>query len=176
MQALILALALVISPEAPVPGDGHESAVHHSTDRVLAQLEAEIEAAKERGAFEPPVVEPAVSAEPEEPAILETDIGEATFYGGRFHGRRTASGERFDQTAMTAAHRTYPFGTIVRVTNLNNGRSVVLRINDRGPYGKAKKAARKIIDVSRAAADSLRFIRDGRIVAKVEVLEWGLGR
>ncbi len=77
---------------------------------------------------------------------------------------------------MTAAHPSYPFGTIVRVTNLKNGRSVVVRINDRGPYGKAKKAARKIIDVSRAAAEALRFVGDGRILARVEVLEWGNGQ
>lgn len=106
---------------------------------------------------------------------LETDIGEATYYGRRFHGRLTASGERFDQNALTAAHRTYPFGTIVRVTNLDNGRSIVLRINDRGPFGPAKKAARKIIDVSRAAAAELGFVRKGRTVVRLEVLEWGSG-
>lgn len=157
--------------------------VERGSHTLLDPIEEEIERAESEGAFDP-VVEP--EPEPELPAevpdpelpelVLETDVGEATHYGGRFHGRRTASGERFDQNGMTAAHRTYPFGTIVRVTNQNNGRSVVLRINDRGPYGPAKKAKRKIIDVSRAAARELGFYHEGRVVVRVEVLEWGSGR
>ena len=61
-------------------------------------------------------------------------IGVASWYGGRFHGRRTASGEVFDQNGLSAAHRSWPFGLKVRVTNLQNGESVVVKINDRGPY------------------------------------------
>jgi rare lipoprotein A len=89
-------------------------------------------------------------------------VGMASWYGGQFHGRTTASGEPFDMNAMTAAHRTLPFGTNVRVTNLDNGRSVVVRINDRGPYAK-----RRIIDLSRHAAEQLGFRKAG--VAKVRV-------
>ena len=88
--------------------------------------------------------------------------GIASWYGGRFHGRQTASGERFDQGAMTAAHTTLPLGTRVRVTNLENGRSLLLRINDRGPFIRGR-----IIDVSRAAAAKLGFERKG--LARVRV-------
>ena len=79
---------------------------------------------------------------------LETGI--ASWYGGRFHGRKTASGEAFNMDALTAAHPKLPFGSWVRVRNLGNGRSVDVRINDRGPYIK-----RRIIDLSRAAARAL---------------------
>lgn len=80
--------------------------------------------------------------------VIQTGI--ASWYGARFHGRRTASGERFDQTKMTAAHRTLRFGTIVEVTKTTNGRSVKVRINDRGPFIRGR-----IIDLSRAAAVDL---------------------
>lgn len=76
--------------------------------------------------------------------------GLASWYGGKFHGRKTANGERFNQNALTAAHKTLPFGTRVRVTNVNNGRSVVVRINDRGPYVRGR-----VIDLSRAAASRI---------------------
>ena len=76
--------------------------------------------------------------------------GLASWYGPGFHGRRTASGERFNTGAFTAAHRYWPFGTRVRVTNRNNGRSVVVRINDRGPY-----AAGRVIDLSHASAEAI---------------------
>jgi rare lipoprotein A len=80
----------------------------------------------------------------------EFQRGQASWYGPRFHGRRTASGERFDMGGLTAAHRSLPFGTLVRVRSLVNGREVELRINDRGPY-----SGDRIIDVSRAAAEEL---------------------
>jgi rare lipoprotein A len=76
--------------------------------------------------------------------------GQASWYGPGFHGRRTASGEIFDTRAMTAAHRTLPFGTRVRVTNRKTGRSAVVRINDRGPYAHGR-----IIDLSHASARAL---------------------
>lgn len=88
--------------------------------------------------------------------------GEASYYGARHHGKRTASGERFDQNALTAAHRTLPFGTRVKVTNLNNDRSVVVRINDRGPHVRGR-----LIDLSRRAAEALDMLRSG--VAPVRV-------
>ena len=87
-----------------------------------------------------------------------------------FHGRRSANGERFNERALVAAHRTLPFGSVVRVTNVKNGRSVTVRIVDRGPYGKNYREG-TIIDVSRAAARRLRMIRDGQIPARVEVLK-----
>lgn len=96
-------------------------------------------------------------------------IGLASYYGPGFHGEETASGEEFDQGAMTAAHRTLPLGTLARVTNLENGRSVVVRINDRGPYGKNVRKG-TIIDLSKGAARRLRFLEDGLVKVKVEVL------
>ncbi|HXK95791.1 MAG TPA: septal ring lytic transglycosylase RlpA family protein, partial [bacterium] len=88
----------------------------------------------------------------------------ASWYGREFHGKRTASGEVFDMNAMTAAHPTLPFDTRVRVTNLENRRSVVLRINDRGPNVRGR-----IIDVSLAAARKLDFEQQGLAQVKVEV-------
>ncbi len=82
--------------------------------------------------------------------------GKASYYHLRFNGRRTASGQRYDNDAMTAAHRTLPFGTEVRVTNVRNGKSVVVRINDRGPFRKSR-----VIDVSGAAAQALGLLHHG---------------
>ena len=89
--------------------------------------------------------------------------GQASWYGQRHHGRRTASGERFDQHALTAAHRSLPFGSRVKVTHLRSQRSVVVRINDRGPYGRGR-----IIDLSRAAAERLGMLRSGVAPVRVE--------
>jgi rare lipoprotein A len=96
------------------------------------------------------------------------EIGRASWYGtrtGGLHGERTASGERFDATTLTAAHRTYPFGTRLRVTNLANGLSIVVRVNDRGPALRER-----IIDVSRAAAGALGFQRRGTARVRIERL------
>lgn len=84
------------------------------------------------------------------PVVALAETGIASVYGRRFHGRRTANGERFDTAALTAAHRRLPFGSRVRVTNLHTGRSVVVRINDRGPFARGR-----VIDLSPAAARSL---------------------
>lgn len=115
----------------------------------------------------PEVVQPAEQEESETKELTEVQHGQASWYGGKHHGRRTASGERFDKNKLTAAHRTLPFGTVVRVTNSKNDKSVVVRINDRGPFGKK----RRIIDVSEAAAEKLGMIRSGVVPVTVEVLE-----
>lgn len=107
--------------------------------------------------------------------VLETRIGEASYYAAKFHKRRTASGEILDLNDLVAAHRTYPFGTRVRVTNLANDRSVVVRIIDRGPFARGRSGDR-IIDLSRRAAEELDFIRQGVTKVRVEVLEFGPGR
>ena len=98
--------------------------------------------------------------------------GLASFYGPGFNGKTTASGVRFDMNAMVAAHPTYPFGTVVRVTNLTNGRAAELRVLDRGP-ARGPRAAGVIIDVSYGAAKVLGFIQDGRARVRLEVLQWG---
>ena len=96
-------------------------------------------------------------------------VGIASWYGGRFHGRQTASGEVYNKHAYTAAHRTLPFGTRVRVINLENGRSVVLTVNDRGPFVRGR-----IIDVSQRAARALGFMRRG--IVRVRVTAVGMRR
>jgi rare lipoprotein A len=92
-------------------------------------------------------------------------VGVASWYGPRHHGRPTASGEPFDMNALTAAHRTLPLGTRVRVTNVDNGRSVVVRITDRGPY-----VGERVIDVSQAAAEALGMLERGVARVQLEVL------
>jgi rare lipoprotein A len=89
-------------------------------------------------------------------------VGLASFYGKKFNGRKTASGERFNMYALTAAHKRLAFGAMVRVTHLKNGRSVVVRINDRGPFAKDR-----IIDLSYAAAKKLGMVTQG--VARVRI-------
>jgi rare lipoprotein A len=91
--------------------------------------------------------------------------GVASFYGGQFHGRLTASGARFDANGLTAAHRSLPFGTRVRVTHLGNGRSVDVRINDRGPF-----VGGRVIDLSRGAAGVIGMHHQGVARVKVTVL------
>jgi rare lipoprotein A len=107
--------------------------------------------------------------------VLETVRGEATYYADKFEGRRTASGIPFRQNQMVAAHRLYPFGTLLRVTNTRNDRSVNVRVVDRGPHGKRAAQRNTIIDLSRRAAEQLGYIDAGRTPVKVEVLEWGEG-
>jgi len=104
--------------------------------------------------------------------VLEAHEGFATFYSKAFDGKATASGARFDMNALVAAHPTYPFGTVVRVTNLGNGRTVQVRIVDRGPAA-GPRASGVLIDVSYRAAETLRFVNDGRARVRVEVLRWG---
>ena len=106
--------------------------------------------------------------------VLERVAGEATFYADRFEGRRTASGIPFRQNQLVAAHRLYPFGTILRVTNRANDRSVNVRVIDRGPFGVAERRG-GILDLSRRAAEHLGFVGAGRAQVRVEVLEWGTG-
>jgi len=94
-----------------------------------------------------------------------TEVGIASWYGKPFHGRRTANGEVYNMHKLTAAHRTLPFGVKVRVTNLQNNRQIVVRINDRGPFKKGR-----IIDLSKAAAKQLKMIDDGVIKVKIAVV------
>ncbi len=97
---------------------------------------------------------------------LGAEEGRASWYAGKFQGRRTASGEIFDTNQMTAAHRTLPFGTRVRVRNLDNGTEVLVRINDRGPFVDGR-----IIDLSRAAAEALAMTGSGVARVSVEVVD-----
>ena len=107
--------------------------------------------------------------------VLPVLRGDATYLADFFHGRESASGEIFDQRKMVAAHRSLPFGSRVRVTNLKNGRSVSVRIVDRGPYGQNYREG-TIIDLSKAAAKQLRMLRDGQVSVRVVVLSLGDGK
>lgn len=111
------------------------------------------------------------SSEASNPVATATVLGSryhgiASYYHDSFHGRRTASGEIFRQDELVAAHPSLPFGTLVRVTNVRNGRSVVVRITDRGPH-----VAGRILDVSRAAAEQLGMIAEGLAEIEITILE-----
>lgn len=95
-----------------------------------------------------------------------TQTGRASWYGHDHNGQKTANGETFDMQEMTAAHRTLPMNSKVKVTSLSNGKSVIVRINDRGPFSKGR-----IIDISQAAAKELGMIKKGTDKVKIEVLE-----
>ena len=97
-------------------------------------------------------------------------IGISSYYAEDFHGKLTANGEVYDMYGLTAAHKTLPLNTIVRVTNLDNEKSLILRINDRGPYVKGR-----ILDCSYGAAKKLGFLANGTTQVRVEVIEWGDG-
>lgn len=124
-------------------GEGRQTSV------VTAAREQEVEPAPSRGARGGKVLR-----------------GEASYYADYFNGRKTANGERYDPRKLTAANRTLPFGTRVRITRLDNGRSVVVRVNDRGPFGKR----RRIFDLSKAAARELDMLHAGRADIEAVVL------
>ncbi len=115
-----------------------------------------------RGESTPSKPTPAKSAE----VVISTENGKASYYSDQLHGKATASGELYDRNKLTAAHKKLAFGTICRVTNRATGKSVKVRINDRGPFTK-----NRIIDLSYKAAADLDGIRAGIIEVKVEVLE-----
>ena len=94
--------------------------------------------------------------------------GVASWYGPNFHGKLTANGEVYDQYGVTAAHKELPLNTIARVTNLDNNKSIILRINDRGPYAK-----NRILDCSYGAAKKLDFLNQGTANVKIEIIEFG---
>lgn len=95
-------------------------------------------------------------------------IGESSYYADDFHGKITANGETYDMYGLTAAHKTLPLNTIIKVTNLSNKKTAILRVNDRGPYAKGR-----ILDCSYGAAIKLGFLDQGVTRVKIEVIEWG---
>ena len=106
------------------------------------------------------------SSHPVQTDPTKAEIGIASYYAHKFHGRKTASGEVYDEEALTAAHRRLPFGTRVHVTNLSNGKHIILTINDRGPFVDGR-----IIDVSYRAARDLDFLREGLVKVQVRILQ-----
>jgi rare lipoprotein A len=104
-------------------------------------------------------------------ALGQTQTGKASFYADKFEGSPTASGEKYKHSKLTAAHKTLPFGTKVKVTNLDNNESVEVVINDRGPYVDSR-----IIDLSKSAAEKLGFVNKGLAEVKIEVIDAGDGK
>ncbi|QZD89426.1 septal ring lytic transglycosylase RlpA family protein [Qipengyuania aurantiaca] len=131
---------------------------HFAPYRELPDTPAPGPEAVDLDTFEPPVEA--------EPATTSLGSGVASYYGKRFHGRRTANGERFDMHGFTAAHRTLPFGSKVLVTNPNSGKSVVVRINDRGPFSHGRT-----IDLSRAAAEEIGIVSRGHGTVELALLD-----
>jgi rare lipoprotein A len=115
---------------------------------------------------------PRAADEPSKPPSVVLE-GLASYYATSLDGRPTASGVPFDNDAFVAAHPTYPFGTVVRVTNLRNRRTVTVRVIDRGPM-RAVRTKGVIIDLSRAAANALGFLKAGRTRVRLEVVQWGI--
>ena len=155
-KLFFLAAAIAVPASAATP-----------VDHTVADL-AEAPAAPIR--FEAGPVVQEVPPAPAPAPVLEDDAqslgsGVASFYGAKFHGRRTASGERFDMHALTAAHRSLPFGSEVRVTDPRSGRSVTVRINDRGPFSR-----HRTIDLSRAAAQEIGLVDRGHGTVELELL------
>lgn len=138
---LILLLAFVLQNCAPAP-------VYHSQNKTSKNSAASSSEFKNESS--------------------EVFKGVASYYADKFNGRKTASGEVFDQKLLTAAHRTWPFETVVSVTNLANGKSVQVRINDRGPFVKDR-----LIDLSRAAAQKIDMLRSGTANVEISIIRWG---
>lgn len=95
--------------------------------------------------------------------VISSEVGRASYYSDRYQGKRTASGEVYDKSKLTAVHKDYPFGTMLKVTNLQNQHSVIVKVNDR-----AKLGANHVLDLSKQAAKELNFIRAGWATVKVE--------
>jgi rare lipoprotein A len=106
-----------------------------------------------------------VTAPPAHQSFETLGQGEASYYGAELAGNRTASGERFNPSALTCAHRSLPLGTMLRVTNLANGRSVMVRVNDRGPFVHSR-----ILDMSLAAARDIGMVRSGKAMVRLEIV------
>ena len=134
-------------------------------DSTVSELQATLSPAEVKQVVAPPAAElpkPKLKVVPE---VVKVITGEASWYGPGFYGNRTANGEVYQPGTMTAAHRTLPFGTKVRVTNLWNGRSAVIRINDRGPF-----VYHRVIDLGHGAASDLGLTASGIAQVKLEVL------
>ena len=146
----------ILGGAAPAPAQTPEMAAPQSVR--VAELEAVVAALAD-----PAILAPAPAVSPTSGRYLAT--GEASYYGNELAGNRTANGERFNPQALTAAHRSLPMGTRLRVTNVANGKSVVVRINDRGPFARGR-----ILDVSLAAARQIAMIRSGTARVRLEIL------
>ena len=174
VQARLAALEFIGPPEPPagnVPGVHSETSESVTTedDPIVAALEEQSSLratlAKARGGKVKSGQTLSDSATAEVMRV-EPDTGKASYYGDAFHGKKTSSGEVYNMWAMTCAHRWLPFGTHVKVTNLRNGKEVVVRVTDRGPFHHGR-----LIDLSKGAAGKLDMIRSGTTDVKIEVVD-----
>ena len=165
LRSIVLLAALVLPATAAQPRENANTATASAAfdANLVARTALPTAPAPAANAIDLSHIDPPVDASP-----VATSIGGgvASYYGRRFHGRPTASGEKFDMNAMTAAHRTLPFGSLVEVTNPRNGKTVTVRINDRGPFHGGR-----VIDVSRAAATELGLIGPGSGTVELAVLD-----
>jgi len=165
------ALTLLLSGSAMLPGladSGRAASLppdqssSESLDQAIRHVES-VSQPDEQPVMPPLPIAPEIESQPR---VLAVKTGQASWYGPGFYGRRTASGETFSRGALTAAHPYLPFGTKVRVTNLWNGRSQVVRINDRGPFHGGR-----VIDLAHGAANVLGLTASGVARVKLEVLD-----
>ena len=164
----LLLMALFLSPSVKASPSGEEFLVEDITeirDAITIQDVRTVAPVRPLPAT-PPRPMATDSAIPSK--LIEAVQGAASWYVPGFYGRTAANGERFRKGTLTAAHRTLPFGTKVRVTNLNNGRSVVVRINDRGPF-----RYHRVIDLAHGAASQLQMMQAGEVPVKLEILTKG---
>ena len=147
-----------VSQPDKLPREKPPESVHRSETPPAANVPSPVETKQVPEAARAPA--PSLPT-PSQPTMMETGL--ASWYGAKHHGKRTASGEVFNQDRLTAAHPTLPWGSRVKVINLDNGKSVEVRINDRGPYKKGR-----IIDVSRAAARALGMVQQGIATVRIE--------
>ncbi len=168
LSAAAMAVLLALPAQASSPTSAPLSAAEAEFAATFASYEAlpapaePVGEAVDLDSFAPPLeAEPATDT-----PVRSLGTGVASYYAARFHGRRTASGEIFDNGALTAAHRTLPFGTMVRVTNPRTGASVIVRINDRGPFTRGRT-----IDLSRAAAERVGLVGAGHAAMALEIVE-----
>jgi rare lipoprotein A len=148
----VLCLSLAVAAQEVQTSELVAEKMTDTTPTVVATEESKIETAK--------------AEEPINDLKSEVIAGLASFYAAKFHGRRTASGEKFSSKLLTAAHLTLPFGTQLKVTNPANNKSVIVRVNDRGPYIRGR-----MLDLSRAAADLIGITRSGVARVELEILE-----
>ena len=150
-----------------VPAVGSPSAEEFAVEQVTLQSQPTVEQIQPKSSTKS-VLQESYLQEQNHPAFnfKHLGVGIASWYGPGFYGRRTANGELFRKGTLTAAHRTLPFGTIVRVINLENGRSVNVRINDRGPF-----KYHRVIDLAHGAASELNMLRAGEINVRLEVID-----
>lgn len=166
------ALVLLLSGSAMLPGlaeSGRAASLNADPASAASTDLAIREAGNSSTSDQPEQLELPLPVAPEpqsQPRVLAVKTGQASWYGPGFYGRRTANGERLRTGTMTAAHPYLPFGTKVRVTNLWNGRSSVVRINDRGPFHGGR-----VIDLAHGAASALGLVSSGVAKVKLEVLE-----